>query len=81
MQVDTFISNLREQYELLEDDVVITQDTKFKDLEDWDSLVALSVIAMADDEYEVTLTGDDIRSVSTVKELYDLVQTKAGNNG
>lgn len=81
MQVDNFITNLREQYELLEDDVVITQDTKFKDLDDWDSLVALSVIAMADDEYEVTLTGDDIRSVSTVKELYDLVQSKASDNG
>lgn len=76
MSIDEFIVNLRDQYELLEDDVVINASTNYKDLDDWDSLVALSVIAMADDEYEVKVTGDDIRNVTTVQELYDLIQQR-----
>ncbi|NJC26126.1 acyl carrier protein [Neolewinella antarctica] len=80
VQMDKFIENLREQYEMLEDQVVIDAATKFKELEDWDSLVALSVIAMADEEYRVKISGDDIRSVTTVRELHDLVRERIGVN-
>jgi len=76
MKMDAFIANVREQYEMLEDDVVLIAGTEFKELDDWDSLVALSIIAMADDEYEVTVTGDDIRSVSTIQELHDLISKR-----
>jgi acyl carrier protein len=46
-------------------------------LEEWSSLIALSVIAMADEEYDVRLKGDDMRNANTVQDLYDVVHRLA----
>ena len=64
--------------ELLDDAPVdvLTAETKFRDLDGWTSLVALSVIAMADEEYDVTLSGEDIRAAVTVGDLFNAVQRK-----
>lgn len=64
--------------ELLDDAPVdvLTAETKFRDLDGWTSLVALSVIAMADEEYNVTLSGEDIRAAVTVGDLFNAVQRK-----
>ena len=51
----------------------INASTHFKELEEWSSLVALSVIAMVDEEYDVEFRGDDIRDSQTVEELYRAV--------
>ncbi|MBR5673778.1 MAG: acyl carrier protein [Muribaculaceae bacterium] len=56
----------------------ITATTQFKDLEEWSSLVALSVIAMVDEEYDVEFRGDDIRNSNTVEDLYNVVKKKVG---
>ncbi len=55
---------------------LISADTKFRELGEWDSMLALSVIAMADEEYNVQLNGEDIRSSATVSDLYDKVKSK-----
>ena len=47
--------------------------TIFKDLKEWDSLVALSVISMVDEEYEKRITGADIRQSNTIEDLYNLI--------
>ena len=76
MEINDFIKNLAEQY----DEVEVTDfapETKFKDFDEWSSLIALSIIAMVDDEYGITLKGDDIRSATTVQELFDIAQAKA----
>lgn len=54
----------------------ITASTVFHDLDEWSSLVGLSVIAMVDEEFDVTLKGDDIRSSVTVEDLYNKVKAK-----
>lgn len=55
----------------------ITATTIFHDLDEWSSLVGLSVIAMVDEEFDVTLKGDDIRGSVTVEDLYNKVKAKA----
>ncbi len=52
-------------------------ETKFKELDEWSSLVALSVIAMVDEEYDITIKGDDIRNSNTVEDLFNAVKAKA----
>jgi acyl carrier protein len=47
-----------------------------KDFEAWDSLAILSVLAMADSTYGVSIKADEIRSVTTAVELANLVETK-----
>jgi acyl carrier protein len=73
MSLSTFIYNFQNQ---LEDQQKIQADTEFKKLSSWDSMTSLLVITMIDDEYGVGVSGDDIRKVETVEELYDLVITK-----
>lgn len=51
-------------------------DTEFKSLEEWNSLTALSIISMIDDNYDKTITGADLRKCVTIKELFDLVSSK-----
>jgi acyl carrier protein len=51
-------------------------DTKFKDLNEWSSLLALSIIAMVDEEYDVQIKGDDIRNSLTINDLFETVKSK-----
>lgn len=59
-------------FELLDDTdkSLITSDTVFKELEEWTSILALSLIAMVDEVYDVTLDTDDIRDANTLEDLY-----------
>lgn len=52
------------------------EDTIFKGLDEWSSLTALSIIAMIDEEFDVSITGADLRSVETIQDLYYLVISK-----
>ena len=54
----------------------INGDTIFRDLEEWSSMQALLIIAMIDEEYEVTLTADDIKQSKTVEEIYTIVKNR-----
>lgn len=75
MQLDQFIQNFIDQFEDL-DANTITPQTVFKDLDEWSSLSALSIIAMADEEYNVMLKGEDIRNAVTVEDLFNIVKSK-----
>lgn len=72
MDIKEFINNFAEQFDDL-DASVLTPETEFKQLEDWNSLVALSVIAMIDEEYDVTVKGNDITGANTIQDLYNTV--------
>ena len=48
-----------------------------KDFEQWDSLSVLSIIAMVDSEYGVTVFAKDIMKLITVKDLFLYIQKKS----
>lgn len=75
MELQEFINNFAEQFDDI-DASALNGSTFFKDLDEWNSLVALSVIAMIDEEYDVTLKGNDINSANTIEDLYNTVQSK-----
>lgn len=75
MELNEFVENFTAQLEN-EEGVTISGDTKFRELAEWDSLVALSIIAMADEKYAAKLTGDDIRASVTVADLFEKVKSK-----
>lgn len=75
MELKEFIENLAEQFEDT-DASELKPETEFKTLDEWSSLLALSVIAMADEEYDVQLKGDDIRNAKTIEDLYNAVKAK-----
>lgn len=75
MELTEFIENFAGQFDET-DPAAITAVTRFRDLEEWSSLIALSIIAMVDEEYDVTLKGDDIKNSETVEDLYNTVKAK-----
>lgn len=75
MELQEFIANFAAQMEDT-DPAEITAATAFHDLDEWSSLSALSIIAMVDEEYDVTLRGDDMKNACTVEDLYNTVKSK-----
>ena len=75
MELKEFIENFASQFDDT-DANEIKAETVFKELDEWSSLIALSVIAMVDEEYDVTLKGDDIRNASTIEDLFNTVKAK-----
>ncbi len=51
-------------------------ETKFRDLDEWSSIIGLSIIAMVDEEFEVALKADDMKKAATIGELYEIVKEK-----
>ena len=75
MEMKEFIANFADQFDEIDADT-LTAETNFRNLDEWSSLVALSVMAMVDDEYEVELKADEMRKTNTIQELFDLVNSK-----
>uniref|UniRef100_UPI004029265F acyl carrier protein n=1 Tax=Parabacteroides distasonis TaxID=823 RepID=UPI004029265F len=69
------MQNFADQFDDTETSV-FTPETKFKELEEWSSLTALSVIAMIDEEYDVKIKGDDVRNSQTINDLYEIVKSR-----
>jgi acyl carrier protein len=73
--LNNFIKNFASQFE--ETDVsTFSPATKFKDLDEWSSLIALSIIAVIDEEYNVKVKGDDIRNSDTIEDLFHIVKSR-----
>jgi acyl carrier protein len=47
--------------------------TRFKDLEEWDSVLALSIISMIDENYEKRISGNELRNCNTIEDLFNVV--------
>ena len=75
MELKKFIEDFSAQFEET-DASVISSNTNFRDLNEWSSLQALSIIAMVDEEYSVKIKGDDIRNSETIQQLFDIVKSR-----
>lgn len=75
MELKDFIENFAAQFDET-DASVFTPEAVFHELDEYSSLVALSIIAMVDEEYDVTLKGDDMRSAVTIEDLFNIVKSK-----
>lgn len=75
MEINEFIEKFAAQFDET-DPAEITPVTLFHELGEWSSLIALGIIAMVDEEYDVTLKGDDIHKSKTVEDLFNIVKAK-----
>lgn len=66
---------LEQMAELLEEDVVNLTD-ELKVFDAWDSLTILSIIAMADETYKVTINAKEVTEAVTVGGLKQLIDSK-----
>ena len=77
MEMKEFISNFAEQFDETEASV-FTPETKFREIEEWSSFLALAIMAMIKSEYDVAITADEMRNANTIQELFDTVQKYLG---
>ncbi|HRN54806.1 MAG TPA: hypothetical protein PLL71_00055 [Agriterribacter sp.] len=75
MEKNQFLQSFAEQFDET-DPAVITMDTKFKEMDEWSSMVALMIIAMVDENYNKKITGADLRETDTIEQLFDRVNGK-----
>ena len=73
--LEEFVALFAEQFDDT-DAREFTPSTVFHELDEWSSLIGLSVIAMVDEEFEVALNADDMISSVTIEDLYNKVVAK-----
>ena len=75
MKLNEFIENFANQFD--DTDVsTFTPETRFRELEEWSSLVALAVLNMVGKKYAIKMLPDEMKPTQTIQELYDLVLLK-----
>jgi acyl carrier protein len=70
--MDSFFQRAAEILEI----ETIGEDTVLRDCEAWDSLTALSLVAMIDKDYKVSVSADDLIRSITVGDLHRFVVEK-----
>ena len=73
--LEDFVALFAEQFDDT-DASLISATTVFHELDEWSSLIGLSVIAMVDEEFDIALKGDDVKNAVTVEDLYNNVISK-----
>ncbi len=75
MELQGFVQNFANQFD--ETDVeVFTPSTCFRELDEWSSLIGLSIILMVDEEYGITIGADDMKKAQTIEELFNVIKSK-----
>lgn len=67
--MEELIEQLQELLEVEELDL----NVKFTDLETWDSLASLSIIALLDSDYGITMKHSEIRDFASISDFCDYV--------
>lgn len=71
--------DIREKLELIEecmdlDAGAIKEDDNLDNFEEWDSVAVLSIIAIVDEKFHKTLSGEDLKGVKTVKDILAMME-------
>lgn len=74
MELKEFVSRFAECFN--GNAVHITATTRFKQLEEWGSMMALIVIATIDSDFQKTITAEDIAVAETVEDLFKIAAAK-----
>ena len=48
-------------------------NTEFKNNDEWDSMTALTLITLLDNEFNISISGEKIKELNTVKDLINYI--------
>lgn len=71
MNVQDFIEKFAEAIDV--DANELTADTEFRNLEDWDSVAYISVIAMMDEEYDIQIEMPVFKTLKTLGAIAEYI--------
>lgn len=70
MNKNEFLEGLKEAMEFESD---LFEETHIKEMEEWDSINAMVLIAFLTSKFGIKLTKEDIESISTVKSIMEKI--------
>lgn len=73
--IEDFIKKIEDEFDELEPGK-LKPESIFREMFDWNSINALVLIAMVKTEYDVTLNADDLVKSKTVKDVFDIIQSR-----
>ena len=59
------------------DDSDVTFDLKYQEIEEWDSLAQLSVLSYLQDDFNIVIDVEELKSYVTLRDLFDFISSKA----
>ncbi|MBN2018183.1 MAG: acyl carrier protein [Candidatus Cloacimonetes bacterium] len=71
MKKVVFFDELKETLEI--EDIHLKEDTILTELDEYDSLAILSIIALIDEKFNKKISGQDFQSINTVNDLMRLI--------
>lgn len=75
MDEKQFIQNFADQFDDTEASE-LTLDTMFRDIDEWSSIIALSVMAMCAEEYDVILSANEMENANRISDIYNIVSKR-----
>ncbi len=75
MELNEFIKEIADQF----DDTDISEfvpTTNFKELEEWSSLTALTILNMIAKKYNVNMRSGDLLKINSIEELFNYVSSR-----
>lgn len=73
--IEDFIKKIEDEFDELEPGK-LKPESIFREMFDWNSINALVLIAMVKTEYDVTLNADDLVKSKTVKDVFEIIQSR-----
>ena len=74
VDIKQFIQNFADQFDDAPEG--LTLETRFRDIDEWSSLIALSEMAMCDEEYEVIISANEMENANSIADLYNIVNER-----
>ena len=74
-KLEEFLETIASQFDET-DASEIRPETVYHDLDEWSSMIVVGLIGMVNVDYDVVLTGDEIKNAVTVNDLFEIVKSK-----
>ncbi len=75
MEINDFIEKFAGEFEMTEPEE-FAPETRYRDLDEWDSLLGLSIIGMINNNYGVKVTGEEVKNAGTIMGLFKIVESR-----
>lgn len=75
IDVNEFTGLLEEEFDDIEKGV-LKPETSYRSIPNFSSMYALIIIAFIDNQFDVLLTGEDLKKAETIEDLYNIVKSK-----
>lgn len=75
MNINEFLEKIKPEF--VDSANIINLETKFRELEDWDSLTGMSIIVLLEEEYGKRIPDDIFKSCITFYDVYKFINEES----